>query len=74
MIIDPLETAVASRLPAQRREPVERGFSFQDDRSWMSQSTGACRAESLGPDWTSPRRGMRLTVTLPCNDEGGVVQ
>ena len=40
----------------------------------MSQSTGACRAESLGPEWTSFRRGMRLVMTRPCNDEGGVVQ
>ena len=74
MVIDPLETAVAFRLQTERRDPVERGFSFHDERRWMSQSTGACRAESLGPACTRPRRGMRLVMTLPCNDASSVVR
>lgn len=82
MVIDPLEQEWR-RAPNRRRvrhgcvgrrDPVERGFSFQDERSWMSQSTGACRAESIGPDWSSLRRGMRLVMTRPCNDASSVVR
>lgn len=75
MITDPLERRRAySRDWLTRREPVVRGFSFVDERDQMLQSTGSCRKKALSADWSDVRRGMRLAVTLPCNDEGGAVQ
>ena len=76
MVIDPLEKPARRRFRywPRRRDPVERGFSFCDERRWMSQSTGACRAKSPGPDDGRRRRGMRLVMTLPCNDASSVVR
>ena len=75
MVTDPLRGNADKHGLLARKKQACRGWSFDGFYyTWEARPPKCASRYSRWPDYTEPHISLRLSLTLPCNGEGGVVE